>query len=98
MYVAKLGEVKALGGPVEARAANAAALPAAADALRRTCQVRERLWSKRCGVGGSVGTAGLSLLMPATPCCFQRVCTMVPHLRCHPAPNLSLLGRASWLR
>ena len=40
VYVAKLGEVKALGGPVEARAANAAALPAAADALRRTCQVR----------------------------------------------------------
>ena len=39
VYVAKLGEVKALGGPVEARAANAAALPAAADALRRTCQV-----------------------------------------------------------
>jgi heat shock protein 4 len=38
VYVAKLGEVKALGGPVEGRAANAATLPAAADSLRRTCQ------------------------------------------------------------
>lgn len=39
VYVAKLAEFKGLGGPVEARAANAAALPAAADSLRRACQV-----------------------------------------------------------
>lgn len=39
VYVAKLGEMRKLGDPVEARAANAAALPAAADSLRRTCQV-----------------------------------------------------------
>ncbi|KAL4452428.1 hypothetical protein ABPG75_008090 [Micractinium tetrahymenae] len=38
VYVAKLEEMKKLGDPVEARAANAAALPAAADSLRRACQ------------------------------------------------------------
>ena len=39
VYIAKLAEVQQLGGPVEARAANAAALPAAADSLRRACKV-----------------------------------------------------------
>ncbi|KAL4450109.1 hypothetical protein ABPG77_010778 [Micractinium sp. CCAP 211/92] len=38
VYVAKLEEMRKLGGPVEARAANAEALPGAADSLRRTCQ------------------------------------------------------------
>ena len=39
VYVAKLAEMKQLGGPVEARAANAAELPAAAQSLRRACKV-----------------------------------------------------------
>ena len=52
MYVAKLEEMKKMGGPVELRAANAAALPGAAASLRGACQV---------GGGGreGLGWAGL---------------------------------------
>lgn len=38
VYVSKLAEVRKLGDPVEARATNAAALPAVAASLRSTCQ------------------------------------------------------------
>ncbi|KAI3438271.1 hypothetical protein D9Q98_000706 [Chlorella vulgaris] len=38
VYTAKLADVRQLGDPVEARAANVAALPAAAASLRRACQ------------------------------------------------------------
>lgn len=38
VYVAKLEEMKGMGEPIAARAANAAALPAAASSLRGACQ------------------------------------------------------------
>ena len=51
VYAAKLGELTAVGGPVEARAANTAALPAALARLRSACQVGGG-GGRRLGGGG----------------------------------------------
>lgn len=61
MYVSKLAEVRKLGDPVEARATNAAALPAVAASLRSTCQVRQ-------GVGRARSPAGLEVLCQPLRC------------------------------
>lgn len=90
VYVAKLGEFKALGGPVEARAANAAALPAAADSLRRACQVGAGAW-KRQGWGGcqlaAVGVFSASSGCVVSACRFPCRCSVwLPPAHRVPAP------------
>ena len=85
VYIAKLAEVQQLGGPVEARAANAAALPAAADSLRRACKVGG-FPLMRGGWPHSLPTVRSSVTHP--PAC--------PHS--HPCPHPLPCRRASWPR